>query len=85
MKYASIIEAIEKSLSEVPLLDLFKSIDSLVNQADLFLTQDTTWIYSSLDSDYIEQEPVFITFKEHEIILIEKYKYFYFLNLQTPS
>ena len=33
----------------------------------------------------MEDETHFIAFKEHEIILIEKYKYFYFLNLQTPS
>ena len=53
-KRAGIIEAIEKVLSELPPLDPFQSIDSVVDQADLFLTQDTTSIYSSLDSDQLQ-------------------------------
>ena len=53
-KRAGIIEAIEKDLSELPPLDPFQSIDPLVDQADLFLTQDTTSIYSSLDSDQLQ-------------------------------
>ena len=45
-KRAGIIEAIEKGLSELPPLDPFQSIDPLVDQADLFLTQDITSIYN---------------------------------------
>ena len=37
----------------MPPLDPFQSIDLLVDQADLLLTQDTSWIYSSLDSDQL--------------------------------
>ena len=53
-KRAGIIEAIEKGLSELPPLGPFQSIDPLVDQTDLFLTQDTTSIYSSLDSDQLQ-------------------------------
>ena len=45
-KRAGIIEAIEKGLSELPPLDPIQSVDPLVDQADLFLTQDMTSIYS---------------------------------------
>ena len=53
-KRAGIIHPIEKGLLELPLLDTFQSIDSLVDQVDLFLTQDATSIYSTLDSDELQ-------------------------------
>ena len=49
-KRAGIIEAVEKGFSELPPLGPFQSIDPIADQADIFLTQDTTSIYSSLDS-----------------------------------
>ena len=53
-KRAGIIEAIGKGLSELPPLDPFQFIDAFVGPADLFLTQDTTSIYLSLDSDQLQ-------------------------------
>ena len=49
-KHAGIIEAVEKGFSELLPLGPFQYIDPIADQADIFLTQDTTSIYSSLDS-----------------------------------
>ena len=54
-KRTGIIETIEIDLSELPPLDPFRSINPDFDQADLFFTQDTTLIYSSLDSDQLQE------------------------------
>ena len=54
-KLAGIIEVLEKGLSELAPLDPLQSIDPLVDQADWFLTQDTTLIFSSLNSDQLQR------------------------------
>ena len=65
-KRAGIIEAIEKGLSELPSVDPFQSIDPLVHQVDFFLTQDTTSIYSSLDSDQLQAYTLLISQSQYE-------------------
>ena len=54
-KRTGIIETIEIDLSELPLLDPFRSINPDFDQADLFFMQDTTLIYSLLDSDQLQE------------------------------